>query len=110
MALEPGEQRALSAHISMAPLTARTREALLASPKPTWRQTARHSPYAVPIRTCGQPRHHSCPLGTARSHFLQIRGKLRPVLLKIKTGLEAQESPHFANGLTSRLLGPHKRR
>jgi hypothetical protein len=67
--LEPGEQRQLSAYISMAPLTARTREALLASAKPTWRQTARHSPYAVLIRTCGQPRHQSCPLETARSQI-----------------------------------------
>ena len=65
--LEPGEQQALSAYISVAPLTARTREALLASRKPTWRQTARHSPSAVPIRTCGQPRCHSYPLKTARS-------------------------------------------
>ena len=55
----------------MAPLTARTREALLASPKPTWRQVARHSPYAVPIRTCGQP----------RRRFLPTRNSEEPKLL-----------------------------
>ena len=51
----------------MALLTATTYDALLASPKPTWRQTARHWPYTLAIRTCGQQRHHSCPLETARS-------------------------------------------